>query len=181
MNPKLQLLYFSNAAFILANSLITPYFAILISKYSNSLESVGILQAIQILSLVITSAFLYRLKSQDLNRAHLVSYGWMLAGISWFATANISSLELLSLFMILNGFGNGLTNSPWNTLVAENLDQKQHLKEYSFWTIISQSTIALAALLSPFLINQFGFPNLLRLIGILQFSCGVILLTKYPN
>lgn len=181
MNPRLQILYFSNATFILANSLITPYFAILISKYSNSLESIGVLQAVQILSLIITSAFLYRLKSQNLSRAHLISYGWMLAGLAWFATANISSLGLLSLIMVLNGFGNGLTNSPWNTLVAENLDQKQQLKEYSFWTIISQSMIALAALLAPFLISQFGFPNLLRLIGSIQFLSGVILLTKYPN
>lgn len=181
MNPKLQLLYYSNAVFILANSLITPYFAILVNKYSSSLESIGMLQAIQILSLVVTSIFLSRQKEQAINRAHLVSYGWMLAGISWFAAANANLLHLLSLVMVLNGFGNGLTNSPWNTLVAENLDSKQHLKEYSFWTVASQSMIALAALLAPFLINQFGFPNLLRLIGSMQFVCGVVLLAKYQS
>lgn len=181
MNKHLKYLYLFNLMIVFSTSLIMPYFAIMVRSFSLNLQTVGILQSIQIFSLICTTAVLAQWSKNKPNKIHLISGGWMLSGYSWLLLSGSTTTLTAGLAMLVNGFGTGLTSSTWSTMVAENLDKSKDLKEYSLWITASQSMIALAGLISPLIINLIGFPGLLFLIGILQFINGAVMLSSYPK
>lgn len=175
MNNTLKILYLSNTVFVFAASLLTPVYALFITKIGGGAELAGILFGIEFISVSLVSLVIIRLKDRTSLDHKLLHIGFLMRGFCWLLLAFIQTIPILLVVQVLTGIAEAVATPAFQTLVSEHLDREKRLTDYSKMELIKNPVIAIASILSGFIIARFGFNTLFGLMAIFAFTSSFVL------
>ncbi len=168
MNFYLRYLVISNTIFVFAESLFVPLYAVFVTKIGGNIELAGILFGLKFIVTTIVQFFMLKLTDKVSLHEKLLRLNFIIRGIAWFSLVIQPTITTLFIAQVLIGISEGIGSPSFQTLISENLDPKKHLKEWSLWGVISNSAVAIAGILSGFVITLFGFSTLFLIMSVLS-------------
>ena len=157
MNANLKYLITSNSIFVFADSLIIPIYAIFITSLGGGLELAGILFSLKFVANTLTQLVLHKFKDKTSFSILLLKLNYFLRGSAWLSLVFFQSIPLLIIVQTVVGISEGLGNPAFNSLLADNLDDHKHMKDWTVFGVVTNLSVALGAVLSGFIIASLGF------------------------
>lgn len=157
MNPRLKILFISNSLFTMACNLLVPLYALFITQIGGGAELAGILFSLSFFSSTIFGLLVMKFKDKKLLSVHMLKASFLLRVFAWLMLAFYQSIPVLVVAQILNGASTAIGGSSFNSLVSENLDDKNHIKDWGIWEVIVNPAAAIGGLVSGFVLVYGGF------------------------
>ena len=180
INNSLRTLFVINSIFVFASQLLSPLYAIYVQKFGNGVVLAGTSVSVLLLSSTLFLALISKWGSAVKEKEHMLAVGYLLRAIGWFAYIVISDAFSLIMLQILFGLGEALGTPAFSAIFAEHVNKKDNVEKYADWSIISNTIMALAAVLGGVLVNSFGFNILFIVMSIMAFVSfvSVVLLPR---
>ena len=169
VNQKLKVILAGNSIFVFAGSLLVPLYVVLVSRQGGTIELAGILFGIPFLSSFVTELFIVRLKDKKSLDVMLLQANFLIRGAVWLVLAFTQTIPVLFLAQIVIGMTEAIGSPAFNSLVSENLDQKNHIREWGMWELVKNPLIALASAMGGFIVTIWGFRVLFIFMSTLAF------------
>ncbi len=171
MNHNLKVIVLVNTLFTFAVVLLTPMYALFITKIGGGAEIAGILFAVTFLSSFLADLFIVRVKDKNFLDAKMLKYNYLIKGFCWLLLVFFQTIPAFFLVQVILGYSEALGTPAFNSLFGENLDKKSHIREWGVWELIKNPAVAVASILSGFIVTYLGFTALFFVMATLAFVC----------
>jgi len=174
-NGTLKLLYFVNSLFVFISTLLGPLYALYVEGIKSTATAVSFSWAIFILSASVFLLFMSSNGDRFRNKALVITLSYLIRAVSWLILAHVTTFIGLLIVQVFIGLGDAMGGPTFDALLAENLDKSDHVHDYSDWRILSYLSMAAGTLVGGFIIDQYGFPTLFRIMACLTIIPTVML------
>jgi DHA1 family quinolone resistance protein-like MFS transporter len=173
-NFYLRLVFVSNGVFVFAASLIGPIFAIYLNELKVDVIEIGLTSTIFMASSTLCLAIISVYGDREKHRSRYLILGFMIRCVAWLSFIFVDSIFQIYIIQIILGIGEAVGSTSFDVIVAEHLDEGDHVKDYSIWRLIQSFAAALAALVGGIIAQEYGFDMLFIFMSILAFLSTVI-------
>lgn len=180
MNQDLRTLFLANAIFVLANALLIPVFALLITGSGGGAELSGFLFSISFLISAVAGILIIRIKDKRFLNLKMLQINYLVRALAWLSLAFFSSIPMIVAAQVIIGITTAAGGPAFNSIVSEHLDGSKHIQEWGYWELIANPAVALGSALSGIIVVKFGFSSLFFIMSFLGFVSFLILL-KYQR
>ncbi len=174
MNKTIKLLLICNGIFVFAAGLLIPVFALFVLKIGGGAELAGILVGIQYLTSTLVSLYVVRLKDNISLSRTLLQINFIIRSLAWLIIAFFPTIPVMICAQASLGVAEAIGSPAFNSLVSENLDYKQHIKEWGMWEIIVTPSTGIASILGGFVVAHYGFGTLFITMSTLSFVSFIV-------
>lgn len=169
MNKKLKFILFSNALFVFAGNLFLPLYALFVVKVGGDAKLAGLLIGLQYFASTVASFIIIKLRDKTKLDQELLQANFLLRCFAWLLVGLNPNLLTLIFAQIISGVSEAIGTPAFNALVSENLDDKEHIKEWGTWELVRNPVIAVSGVVGGFVVTTFGFTSLFLLMSFLAF------------
>lgn len=179
MNKPLIFLVASNSINVLADYLFIPLYALFISKIGGGPQIAGILFGVRFISSVLFGFIVAKINDKKRLDDLLLETNFFLKGSCWLILAFYQTIPMMIIIQIILGISGSFGGPAFNSLISEHLDNKKHIRDWGIWELVQNGSVAIASILSGFLLTAYGFKFLFIAMAILEFtSLAVLYYTK---
>ncbi len=157
INRTLRSLFLYNGVFVLAGSLLGPLYAVYVQKINNAPQIISFTWSIFLISSTIFMYFVSRFGDNIRDKKLLVIGGYLVRSMVWILYIFVDNVTTLVLLQILLGFGEALGAPAYNAVVAEYLDRKHHIEDYSDQILFFNITAGIGTLVGGLFLPIIGF------------------------
>lgn len=179
MNKPLIFLVASNSINVLADYLFIPIYALFISKIGGGAQIAGVLFGIRFISSVIFGFIVAKIHDKNKLDDLLLEINFFLKGSCWLILSFYQTIPVMVIIQIILGISGSFGGPAFNSLISEHLDNKKHIRDWGIWELVQNGSVAVASILSGFVLAAFGFKFLFIAMALLEFtSLAVLYYTK---
>jgi MFS family permease len=159
-NKALKTLYIYNGIFVLAAGLLGPLYAIFVQRFVDGVMAVSISWSAFLVATTIFTYLISRYGDKVIEKEYLLLGGYIVRALAWLAFLFVGNLFSLILVQIVLGLGESLGTPSFNSIFAEHLDKNKYVREYAYWTLISNLVTAIGTIVGGLIITTLGFKPL---------------------
>lgn len=171
MNPTLKLLFIANSLTVFATTLTGPLYALFIQKQFATKDVIYIVSTATfctLLASLLGSAILSKF-GDKLNHKSLLQFGFLGRGIIWALYPFVPNIIFVFFIQFIFGFFDTFGNTGYDSIFAENLDQKRHIRNYSSNRVIAYFSMLFAITIGAYVAYNYGFQPLFIFMSLLSF------------
>jgi MFS family permease len=157
INKTLRHLYLYNGIFVLAGSMLGPLYAIYVQGIDNTPQIISLSWAVFLISSSVFMYLLSRIGDKIKNKSTLLVVGFLIRSLVWVMYIFANNIPFLLLLQILLGLGEAMGSPAYNALVAEHLDRKRHIEDYSDQILVFNLTAAIGTIVGGVLLSYYSF------------------------
>ena len=181
MKKALKVLFAINGVFVLGAHLLGPLYAVFVNQeLGGTALIVSLSWAVFIIStlffMLVAAKYGDRFKEREL----LLGMGFLIRAVCWGAYIFVTNIYGLLAVQVLLGLGEALGTPAFNALLAQHVNQKKAVREYSVWAIISRIAAAVATVVGGVVVTTIGFTPLFAIMMVLSIVAFIILI-KQPR
>lgn len=166
-NFYLRTIYFSNGIFVFAHSLVVPIFALFLANFKVDIIQISLTSTIFLVSTGFFLLFLTLIGDKLHHNTVLLVFAFLVRATVWFGYIFATRIEHVYILQIFAGLGEAIGSTIFAVIVAEHLDEGNHVENYSVWNLIQSIAAGIAAVSGGFIVEKFGFNYLFALMSFL--------------
>lgn len=173
-NFYLRTIYFSNGVFVFGYSLVVPIFALYLNDFNVDIVQISLTSTIFMVATAFFLLILSLIGDKIQHKSRLLVLAFILRGIVWVSYIFAKNIEMVYFLQIFAGLGEAVGSTIFAVIVAEHLDEGNHVEDYSIWNLIQAVAGGLAAVFGGFIVQTLGFNYLFGLMGFLALMAAFI-------
>ncbi|MCX6762668.1 MAG: MFS transporter [Candidatus Moranbacteria bacterium] len=144
----------------MAAGLLGPLYAIFVQRFVDGVMAVSISWSAFLVATTIFTYFISRYGDGVKEKEYLLLAGYIVRTVAWLLFLLVNNLFLLILVQVILGLGESLGTPAFNSIFAQHLDKNKYVKEYSYWSLISNIVTAIGVMGGGLIITTLGFKTL---------------------
>jgi MFS family permease len=140
--------------------------------------AIGLVPAVFMFFVILFTLVIMKYGDLYQNKSRMLAIGFLCRSVAWLSFTLIQSYIGLLVVQVILALGESTGSPAFETLVAEHLDNKKHVRDYSMWRIVSYFTAAISTLAGSFVIKYLGFNSLFVCMSAIAFLCFMYTLAK---
>ena len=174
-NRATRVLIITNALILLSAAMLGPFYAVFVEKIGGDILEAG--TAFGIFAFVAGIATLVSSRFADTvtRDERILSLGYLLVGIGFFAYLFVGSVRELFLVQILIGLGEAIYAPAFDKLFSQHLTIMKMARQWGAWEANYYFMLGLGAVIGGMIINYFGFSVMFIIMGALSLTSSVYL------
>ena len=182
INPLYKILISSYTLSTFSEGILMPIYAVFVQKIGGDILDASSAIAVFFITQGIFTMLIHRLKWSDKNRTFLLIAGWAIWVLGVFSYLFVSSLLILFLAQVLTALGNAMADPIFYRELSDNTDRRHKTFEWGFFEGIQTVFDGLAALVGGLVVTLWGFHFLILAMTIAaSFSLITILFYLYKK
>lgn len=177
-NGALMTLYVVNGLFVLAGSMLGPLYAIYVEGMAGGIFPISLSWSAYLFSTTVFTLVVAKFGDRVKEKEYLLMAGYLTRALGWCAYIFVNNFYSLMAIQILLGIGEALGSPAFDAIFAEHLDRGKHIKDYSNWKVVGNTSLAVGTLAGGFLVQRYGFDLVFAIMAIIGFVCFVGILFK---
>ncbi len=178
MNPYIRALVLTNSLFCFAEGLFIPMYALFVAQIGGNAQVAGLLFGTKFVTTALVELVLVRLKDRASLNDKFLQLNFLIRAMCWSSLIFFPSLPMLFVAQMGIGLSEAIGSPAYNSLISEHLDKSKHTREWAFSSLLINSTVALASILSGFIVTAYGFSTLFAIMTFLAFISFLFLRFK---
>ncbi len=170
MNKELKILYSAHFINVLADYLLIPIFALLVTQIGSKIQLVGVLFAVQYVTSSIVSLFVIRMRDGSHLDEYLLKLCYFIKGFGWLLLIFIQTIPMLILVEALIGIASGMGGPSFGALISEHLDKHKHLADWGNLFLIQNVAVGVGSILAGYTLAKYGFTTIFIAMTLFEFA-----------
>ena len=177
LTKPLQILLAADFAVLVAVAMLTPFYALYVSKIGGNILEAGAAASVFAVTAGLASIAAGRYAEDVKRKELLVGACFILIGVGFFGYIFIHAVWQLVIAQVFVGLVSAWYQPAYDALYTAHTGKKRIASlQWSLWEASNYFSIAIGALVGAFIVNYWGFPVLFAGMALLSIVSGIYLL-----
>jgi MFS family permease len=158
-NRALRILYLNNGIFVLGQNLLGPLYAVYVQSIDNAVLAISASWSVYLLSATFFT-FLVARYGKRFREQNLYTLSIIIRAFAWLSFIFVDNIVQILALQVIIGFAEGIGTSTFYATIADHLEKGEYVKDFAYWQLISNLTMAISTLGGGLIVTNFGFDTL---------------------